>query len=156
MFLLMCGIASAETIQSARGFVEINDKDTYIGNSFWTGTIENLDDVTFKNVNFSRPTPHTVVFVNCTNLTFIDCNLNNVELQADFTVQGSLTIHQREYELLGKNYREIECGDNKTRTYEISEIEDTEGQLTLTNTKDTPNDKKIKAIRIHPNTGLPK
>ena len=181
-FLLMMGVANAETVMTARGPREINDGDIVPFNSMWEGQIKNLKDVTFIGWNFSRKTPHTKVFNNCTNLTFIDCNLNNVELQADFTTHGSLTIHQREYELGGKNYREVECGDNKTRTYEMTEedvdiierdfgsltktdkdkikakydedgvsyIEHTEEQI-LTDIKDTPNDKKIEAIRISPN-----
>lgn len=92
-------------------------------NSKWHGTIENLDSVVFQNWNFNREIPHTQVFVNCTNLTFIDCSLVNVELQDDFIHQGSLTIHVTECENLGVKYRKVECGDNKIREYDVSEYE---------------------------------
>jgi len=122
-FLLLTSVCFAEQVQSARGIVEINDGDIYRGNSFWTGTIKNLDNVTFVGTNFSRKTPHSEVFINCTNLTFIDCNLNNVELQSDFKHKGSLTIHQREYEMLGIKYKELEDGHGKTKVYELIEEE---------------------------------
>lgn len=178
-FLLFPVLCQAEQITSARGIVTINDGDTYKGNSFWTGTIENLDNVTFIKTNFSRKIPHTDVFVNCTNLIFIDCNLVNVELQADFKTQDSLTIHRREYGNLGINYIEVECGDNKTRTYRIDAetidtverdfktlsvadkdkikqkymddgINYTEDNIeeVLISKMETPDAKKIKAIRI--------
>lgn len=117
-FLLLTSVCYAEQIQSARGIVEINDGDIYRGNSFWEGTIENLDNVTFVGTNFSRPEPHTEVFINCSNLTFVDCNLVNVELQDDFTTWGSLTIHIEEYEQGNKRYRKVEDGKNKTKMYE--------------------------------------
>lgn len=120
LFLLFCWNVQTEQIQSARGVVTINNGDTYKGNSFWTGTIENLDNVTFIETNFGRQIPHTEVFANCTNLKFIDCNLTNVELQDDFIIKGSLTIHVEEYEQNGKRYREVGCGDDITRIYETT------------------------------------
>lgn len=183
LFLLLPSLCFGATIQTARGPLEVKNGDTLQCNSMWVGTIDGLDKVTFVGWNFSRDIPHTEVFTHCTNLTFIDCNLNNVELQDDFTTQGSLTMHQREYESLGKTYKEVECGDNKIRLYElISEdidiIERDFGNLTkadkdkikaelyrdemgyiehreeqiLISTEDTPSEKIIKGIRIHPNT----
>ena len=117
---MMCGVASADTtIQTARKSLFIKDGSTVQRDSFWTGTIENLDNVTFVGWNFSRKTPQTEVFKNCTNLTFIDCNLVNVKLQSDFIIKGGLAIQKRTYEKDGKNYNEVECADGKTRTYEI-------------------------------------
>jgi len=122
LLLICCQLVFGETIQSERGPVTVENGDTLRQNSAWTGTIENLDDVTFIEWNFSRSVPHTVVFMNCTNLKFIDCNLNNVELQADFEFDGSLTIHQKKYEIAGIKYKEVECGDNKIRTWRIDDI----------------------------------
>lgn len=182
VLLILCfwfGNADCAEIQTARGPQTINNGDTVYGNSKWSGTIDGLENVTFVSWNFSQQNPHTQLFINCSNLTFIDCNLNNVELQSDFTVDGCLTIHQRTYKDNGKDYKEIECGDNKTRTYEMTEedidvierdfktlsladkqkirdkyeeegVETTirsENQV-LVNIEETPNDKKITAIRI--------
>ena len=129
----MCGVCFAnDTVQTARGEVYIEDGTTpftihpktgkkVYSNLMSSGTVENLDDVTFIGWNFSRKIPHEIVFINCTNLTLIECNLVNVEMQADFTADRSLTIHKRKYEMLGKKYTEVECGDNKTRTYREDE-----------------------------------
>ena len=113
----------AKTVITARGSLEINDGDTVRKNSMWEGQITGLKDVTFIGWNFARKTPHTEVFVNCLNLTFIDCNLVNVELQSDFIIDGSLIMHKREYEMLGVKYEEIEYRDGKTKTFEVIEVE---------------------------------
>lgn len=81
--------------------------------------IENLNDVCFVRWNFQRDIPHTEVFRNCTNLTFVECNLMNVEIPEDAEVIDCLTIH-REVKKVGNEIRLIiECGDNKTRTYKV-------------------------------------
>jgi hypothetical protein len=186
IFFLLCSPCLADTtIKTARKQLTIKDGDVLQQDSMWVGTVENISDVTFVKWNFAREVPHTVVFKNCHNLTFIDCNLANVELQDDFTIKGSLTLHVEEYEQNGKKYRKVECGDNKTRIYEkiISDIDvvekdfpdltkaqkdlmkqkitDAGGQVIehtekqeLKTVEDTPNDKKIKGIRISPNTAF--
>lgn len=137
IFFSICSLCFADaTVQTARGpqfikdgttafrIVRIDDEYKVVyHNSMWSGTIDGLNNVTFKNWNFSRTTPHTIVFTHSTNLTFIQCNLNNVEIPLDSTVEDSLTIHQRQYEMLGKKYKEVECGDDKTRTYRIDETD---------------------------------
>lgn len=178
IFLLIGSVAFAEPIITARGQIEVNDGDTLKRNSMWEGQVKNLNDVIFIGWNFARKIPHTKVFVNCANLKFIDCNLVNVELQDDFIVDGSLTIHKRFYSIGDENFEEVECGDNKTRTYRIIDeeidivdrdfpefnagqkkklrdklieqgLETTERlqQIILIDVKETPDAKKIRAIR---------
>jgi len=142
IFFLICGVCFADAeIETARKMpkviddkvvkdekgnivyvpqvIQVKDGDIIRGpNSKWTGAVDNLHDVTFLNWNFNRKIPHTKVFTNCANLTFIDCSLVNVELQDDFTTHGSLTIHVEEYEQEGKKYRKVEDGKNKTKIYE--------------------------------------
>lgn len=184
IFLLFwCSVCQAGEVQTARGLRNINNGDVIRKNSMWEGQIKDLEDVTFIGWNFSRLIPHTIVFVNCKNLKFVDCNLNNVELQEDFIVQGCLTIHQETKQVGTEKHRIIECGDNKIRTYKVvdetidiverdfptlskvnkdkirTKYEDegivtvyTDQQEKLINIGDTPDDKKIKAIRISPNS----
>lgn len=188
-FLLVAFNASAFTIQTARGNIEVKSGDVLKYNSMWTGQVDckGEGNITFKGWNFSRKVPHTIVFVNCHDLTFINGNLNNVELQDDFTTKGALTIHQEIKTVGNEQHHIVERGDGKTVTYKVVEIQvdlvedefpllsleqknrlrakyDEEGithQFTqkeeqFLSIKDTPNDKKIKGIRIHPNTGLPR
>ncbi len=154
LLLILTPLAYAETVNSARGQIDIQKGDIVYHQSFWEGQISNLEDVTFVECNFARKQPHTQVFVNCKNLHFIDCNLTNVELQNDFIIQGSLTIHTREYEALGKEYREVECGDNKTRLYERIKIADNDSRLELRTVKDTPVSRRIKGIRVNADSPL--
>jgi len=99
--------------------LQVKDGDILYNNSKWEGLVENLNDVTFVRWNFSRSTPHTEVFKNCTKLSFYQCNLNNVEIPTDSTVIDCLTIHQEEKLVGSEIHRIVECGDNKTRTYLI-------------------------------------
>jgi len=80
-----------------------------------------LHDVTFVGWNFNREIAHTDVFINCSGLKFIECSLKNVNIPNDSIVEGGLKLHISEYEEEGKQYKKIECGDGKTRTYEINE-----------------------------------
>ena len=125
-FFLFCGGAEAQIIQTARGPIEINDGDVICPPDIfgpdapactvnfrftkWNGTIENLHDVTFVMGRFNRKVPHSVVFVNCSNLTFIDSSLTNVELQDDFTIRSSLTIHKWEEQVGNRNKQQ---GDHR-------------------------------------------
>lgn len=52
------------------------------------------NETTIKRVNFSQKEPHTDV-ISGKNLTFIECNLNNVEIDPSWTIIQSLTIHSR-------------------------------------------------------------
>jgi len=167
----------AKTVITARGSLEINDGDTVRKNSMWEGQITGLKDVTFIGWNFARKTPHTEVFINCSNLTFIDCNLTNVELQTDFIIDGSLIMHKREYEMLGVKYEEIEYKNGRTKEFKVEEIETDiverdyselskekkdklretipnifEEKITLISEGDTTNEKKIKVKYVNPNT----
>ena len=154
LFLLFATPSSALMIQTADGKIEVNNGDTVGGGegtiiykgktitahkyiSFWSGTIEGLEDVTFVQWNFARPTWHTEVFINCKNLTFINCNTSNVNLPEDSTIQGGVHGHQNEYEELGINYRKVETIYGKTHKFRLNSISET-----LLETKDTPNDKK--------------
>jgi len=119
IFFLICGVCFAETIDTARGTITFENGDVLKRNSMWEGQVENVHDVIFNNWNFARKQPHTEVFVNCSNLAFYQCNLNNVEIPEDATVIDCLTIHQEKKKIEDKDCIIIECGDNKTRTYEI-------------------------------------
>ena len=69
------------------------------------------NDTTIKGVNFSRKNSHTNS-IQGKNLTFIDCNLNNVEIDPTWTIIGGLHIHSR--------HRIIE---EDGKTYDIYEVE---------------------------------
>jgi len=113
-------MVQAATIQTARGEIIVQDGEVLKRNTMRDGQIVGLKDVVFNGWNFARPSqPHSEIFVNCENLTFYQCNLTNVEIPADSTVIDCLTIHRKEYNEHGKRYIEIQCGDNKTRTYEV-------------------------------------
>lgn len=121
LFLLIPSLCWAQTIdlETARGTIKVKKGDTLAQNSKWKGQVIGLEDVTFRNWNFVRKTPHTEIFVNCKNLTFVQCNLTNVEIPKDATVIDSLTIHVEEKKVGNKLHRIVECGDGKTRTYLI-------------------------------------
>jgi len=123
IFLLCIAFpCEAVTVNFARGPMEVKNGDTVTGwKSFFEGTIDGLENVTFEKINFSRGVPRTVVFTNCKNLTFIKCNLANVLVPKDSIVEDSLIVQSREYEQLGKTYRKVECKDGKTRTYEVKD-----------------------------------
>lgn len=118
---ILLGNAYAETVQTTRGPWEIESNSVVQGpTSLLPGEVmRNLENVTFTAFHVISANPHTERFINCKNLTFIDSNLYNTEIPADFTTIRTLTIHKRFYTDSGKNYEEVECGDNKTRTYEI-------------------------------------
>ncbi len=65
-------------IDTARGNQTVTEGDILGQNSMFTGTIDSVSNITFYGWNFSRKTL-TEVFTDCTNITFIDCNLMNVE-----------------------------------------------------------------------------
>ncbi len=60
------------------------------------------DGTTIEGVNFTQKEPHTVAITG-KNLTFIKCNLKNVEIDPSWTVIDSLTIHAKEVEILDKD-----------------------------------------------------
>jgi len=119
-------VAEAQTVQFARGPREVvngtvDNPAIFQGPfSFWTGGMDDVHDVIFIRGNFSRKVPHTVVFTNSSRLTFINCNLNNVEIQTDFVTKGSLTIHQHEEVIGPDTFVVVERGDNKTSRYRIN------------------------------------
>ena len=155
LFLFIMAMpCEAVEIEFSRGMIDVQDGDTISKNMFIKGTIEGLNNVTFIGVHFTRLNPHTKVFINCANLTFIDCNLMNVELQSDFTVKGCLIIHKRKYNMIGVDYEELEYKDGKTKTFRIDNIGEETESKTLTNTKDTDNAKKINVKYVNPNTGI--
>ena len=53
------------------------------------------DGTTVKGCNFTQVEPHTVA-ISGQNLTFVECNLKNVEIDNSWTLQGCLAIHARE------------------------------------------------------------
>ena len=115
-----CPMSWAVTVQTARGPIEITNGSTWHGVNVQQGTIEGLKDVTFIRGMFAREQPHSVVFVNCERLTFIDSNLVNVELQSDFTVKGSLTIHKWQATEGAEQVEYVERGDGKTERWVIT------------------------------------
>lgn len=141
IWLLFCPVVMAQTITTARGDVEVNDGDVVCAPLYynkdtegictvkskvtmWSGTVDGLNDVTFIGCNFSRKSPHSVVFTNSTNLTFIACNMTNVEGQSDFKY-GPRTphFHVEEKDVAGETHRIVERHDNKTVTYILVETE---------------------------------
>ncbi len=152
IFFIMCGVCFGAEITTARGTITINNGDTVQRRSMWEGQIDGIKDVTFIGWNFVRKNPHTVVFTNSSNLTFIDCNLTNVELAQDFIIDGSLVMHKRRYQLLGINYDEIEYKNGKTKVFKIENENTPEEIVTLLSTEDTQDVKKIKVKYVHPNT----
>jgi hypothetical protein len=60
-----------------------------------------------KGVNFSQKNPHTDA-INGKNLHFINCNLNNVELDNSWTFEGGLRIHSKhETEIVGERIFDV-------------------------------------------------
>lgn len=125
ILLLMCSTASAFTINTGRGVIEVNSGDVLKPNMLVGSEIdcEGESNITFKGWNFSQKTPHTRVFKNCKNIKIIGGNLSNVRIPKSFRVKGALTIHQRKYKSLGVRYKEIQGGDGKTRTYRLDRVE---------------------------------
>lgn len=115
--LLICGNAYAITMPTARGNLEVADGDVLGGNSMWEGTVKGLNNVTFYDWNFSRQTKQEV-FINCTNLTFVRCNLRNVIIpkDRDFKIIDCNHFYYREFEQDGQLYAETihENGDKVT------------------------------------------
>lgn len=72
-------------IETGRGTQRISEGDTLKQNSFKSGQLTGINDITFYRWNFARETLETV-FVNCTNITLIDCNLVNVLVPTDGSV----------------------------------------------------------------------
>lgn len=68
------------------------------------------DGTTIKGVNFTQAEPHTVAITG-KNLTFIECNLKNVEIDPSWTLINSLAIHGRK--------REVEENGVKYLVYEV-------------------------------------
>lgn len=56
------------------------------------------DGTTIEGVNFTQAEPHTVAITG-KNLTFIECNLKNVEIDPTWTLISSLSIHAKEVEI---------------------------------------------------------
>jgi hypothetical protein len=67
------------------------------------------DGTTVENANFAQAESHTPA-IQGNNLTFINCNLLNVELDSSWTIIGGLTGHQRFKEIIenGKTFEVIE------------------------------------------------
>lgn len=65
------------------------------------------DGTTIKGVNFTQKEPHTVAITG-KNLTFIECNLKNVEIDVTWTLIDCLSIHAREREEKGFKIYEVE------------------------------------------------
>ena len=65
------------------------------------------DGTTIEGVNFSQKDPHTDAIVG-KNLTFIKCNLKNVEIDPSWTLTRSLSINAREREEDGFSIYEVE------------------------------------------------
>lgn len=64
------------------------------------------DGTTIKSVNFTQKLPHTVAITG-KNLTFIECNLKNVEIDKSWILIDCLSIHAQEID---------EAKDGKTFT----------------------------------------
>lgn len=60
------------------------------------------DGTEVKGVNFTQKEPHTVAIVG-KNLTFIECNLKNVEIDPTWTLIDCLSIHAKEVEIVEKD-----------------------------------------------------
>jgi len=65
------------------------------------------DGTTIKGVNFTQKEPHTVAITG-KNLTFIECNLKNVEIDVTWTLIDCLSIHARDREEKGFKIYEVE------------------------------------------------
>jgi hypothetical protein len=132
MLVIIVQPATADFIVRNRsGELLLEDGKTYKANRTWNdvkkrsegfyaikeGTVENLKDVTFVGWIFNRTDPHTDVFINCKNLTFIDCKLVNVNLDKSFTSIRSDVKHIWEEENDGAILEITENWDNKTRVW---------------------------------------
>jgi hypothetical protein len=154
LFLLIPTLCFGAEITTARGAITINNGDTVKQRTMPEGQIKGLKDVTFIDWNFTRENPHTEVFVDCSNLTFIDCNLVNVELQDDFIVDSSLTLHKRRYSEIGVDKEEVELRDGTTKIYRIDDKDTINETRTLLTTKETEDAKKIQVKYVNPKTRI--
>lgn len=118
-------IKNGDTIGGGVGIIDFGGIQTTAHKtiSFWEGTIEGLEDVTFVQWSFNRNTPHTEVFINCKNLHFIKSSLVNVEIAEDFIVEDSLAMHKEDYEDGGYEYEKIETIYGKTHLRRIEKIQ---------------------------------
>ena len=95
-------------IDTARGVLTINENDVLGHSSKFTGTIENINDVTFYEWNFTRKQKEEI-FINCQNITLINCNLENVIILPDSGVEliNCSHLYRREYTENEITYEEI-------------------------------------------------
>lgn len=85
-----------------RGTVEFNPRkginimgrEVFAASNYGFHKVIIPDGTTIKEVNFAQVKPHTVAITG-KNLTFIDCNMNNVEIDPTWTMINCLTIHTR-------------------------------------------------------------
>ena len=96
---------------SEKGYNSWLKEDVLIARNYGHHKVIIPDDTIIKEVNFTQRNPHTDA-IEGKNLTFIECNLSNVEVDPTWTIIGGLNIHIR-----------VRIIEENGRTYEIYEVE---------------------------------
>lgn len=136
------GKAHIEAIPAKNDYVDDFNRGTLFfnteqGNSFDSSSLKMRnysfhkviipDNTTIKGVNFTQKEPHTIAITG-KNLTFIECNLKNVEIDESWKLVNSLSIHGREREDGGIKIYEVE---NKGIFEEVSREEILSGDIDI-------------------------
>lgn len=112
--------AASWDIETNRGTQRINEGDILKCNSMTSGQVKGAKDITFYRWHFARETLEPV-FVDCSDITLIKCNLVNVIIPDDGSVSVVDCLTLRKKRVGDEEITDTEDGDRYIEVVEMVE-----------------------------------